>query len=90
MMAFYELYTGKPTVYHIITTAERYHNIIIVILMKAVIYKYSLISNLNIDLYIFQFQAISWRSVLFMEEIGVPRENHRPTASRCQTYYTTT
>jgi hypothetical protein len=26
--------------------------------------------------------AISWRSVLLVEETGVPRENHRPVASR--------
>ena len=25
--------------------------------------------------------VISWRSVLLMEETGVPGENHRPTAS---------
>ena len=25
--------------------------------------------------------AISWRSVLLVEEIGVPEENHRPVAS---------
>ena len=25
--------------------------------------------------------AISWRSVLLVEEIGVPRENYRPAAS---------
>jgi hypothetical protein len=25
--------------------------------------------------------VISWRSVLLVEEIGVPRENHRPVAS---------
>ena len=25
--------------------------------------------------------VISWRSVLLLEETGVPRENHRPTAS---------
>jgi hypothetical protein len=26
--------------------------------------------------------VISWRSVLFVEETGVPGENHRPVASR--------
>ena len=29
--------------------------------------------------------AISWRSVLLMEETGVPGENHRPVASHLQT-----
>jgi hypothetical protein len=29
--------------------------------------------------------AISWRSVLLVEEIGVPGENHRPDASHWQT-----
>jgi hypothetical protein len=29
--------------------------------------------------------AISWQSVLLVEETGVPRENHRPVASYCQT-----
>jgi hypothetical protein len=29
--------------------------------------------------------AISWRSVLLMEETGVPGENHRPVASHWQT-----
>ena len=27
--------------------------------------------------------AISWRSVLFVEETGEPVENHRPVASHC-------
>jgi len=31
------------------------------------------------------FLAISWRSVLLMEEMGVHRENHRPTARHGQT-----
>ena len=30
--------------------------------------------------------AISWCSVLFVEETGVPGENHRPVASRWQTF----
>ena len=29
--------------------------------------------------------VISWKSVLLVEETGVPRENHRPVASHCQT-----
>jgi hypothetical protein len=29
--------------------------------------------------------AISWRSVLFVEETGVTGENDRPVASHCQT-----
>jgi len=29
---------------------------------------------------------ISWRSVLLVEETGVPRENHRPVASHWQTW----
>jgi hypothetical protein len=29
--------------------------------------------------------AISWRSVLMVEETGVPGENHRPVASHSQT-----
>jgi hypothetical protein len=29
--------------------------------------------------------AISWRSVLLVEETGVPWENHRPVASHWQT-----
>jgi len=29
--------------------------------------------------------VISWRSVLLMEETRVPRENHRPVVSHCQT-----
>ena len=29
--------------------------------------------------------VISWRSVLLVEEIGVPEENHRPVASHLQT-----
>jgi hypothetical protein len=28
---------------------------------------------------------ISWRSVLLVEETGVPEENHRPVASQTQT-----
>jgi hypothetical protein len=28
---------------------------------------------------------ISWWSVLLVEEIGLPRENHPPVASHCQT-----
>jgi len=29
--------------------------------------------------------VISWRSVLLVEETGVPGENHSPVASHCQT-----
>jgi hypothetical protein len=29
--------------------------------------------------------AISWQSVLLVQETGVPKENHRPTTSHCQT-----
>jgi hypothetical protein len=29
--------------------------------------------------------VLSWRSVLLVDETGVPRENHRPTASHRQT-----
>ena len=29
--------------------------------------------------------AMSWRSVLLVEETGVPGENHRPAASHCHT-----
>ena len=29
--------------------------------------------------------AILWRSVLFVEETGIPGENHQPVASKCQT-----
>jgi hypothetical protein len=29
-----------------------------------------------------KISAISWQSVLMVEEIGVPRENHRPVASQ--------
>jgi hypothetical protein len=29
----------------------------------------------------------SWRSVLFVEETGVPGENHRPVANLRQTYH---
>jgi hypothetical protein len=30
--------------------------------------------------------VISWRSVLLVEEVGVPEENHRPVASHWQTW----
>ena len=30
---------------------------------------------------------LSWRSILLVEEIGVPGENHRPTASHWHTLY---
>jgi hypothetical protein len=30
--------------------------------------------------------VISWRSVLLVEEIGVPEEHHRPVASHWQTF----
>ena len=29
--------------------------------------------------------VIQWRSVLLLEEIGVPGENHQPAARHCQT-----
>jgi hypothetical protein len=29
--------------------------------------------------------VILWQSVLLVEETGVPKENHRPAASHCQT-----
>ena len=31
------------------------------------------------------FQLNMWRSVLFVEETGVPEENKRPVANHCQT-----
>jgi len=31
--------------------------------------------------------VISWRSVLLVEETGIPRENHRPAASHWQTLW---
>jgi len=34
--------------------------------------------------------VISWRSVLLMEETGVPGENHRPVASRWAGFELTT
>ena len=30
--------------------------------------------------------VILWRSVLLVEEVGVPKENHRPVSSHCQTW----
>ena len=30
---------------------------------------------------------ISWRSVLYVEEAGIPGESHRPAASHSQTKY---
>ena len=33
------------------------------------------------------FSVISWRSVLLVEETGVPGENPRPSASHRQTLY---
>ena len=33
----------------------------------------------------YNISVISWRSVLLLEETGVPGENHRPVASPCQT-----
>ena len=30
--------------------------------------------------------VISWRSVLLVEETGIPGENHRPVASHLQTF----
>jgi len=32
--------------------------------------------------------VISWWSVLLVEEIGIPRENHRPVASHLQNFIT--
>jgi hypothetical protein len=32
-----------------------------------------------------RISVISWRSVLLVDETGVPRENHRPVASHWQT-----
>jgi hypothetical protein len=31
--------------------------------------------------------VILWRSVLLVEETGVPGENHRPVASHCQFFH---
>jgi len=45
-----------------------------------------------IDLFVFAFcgafsnaciSTISWRSVLFVEETGVPGKKHRPVTSHC-------
>ena len=35
-----------------------------------------------------QISVISWRSVLLVEETGVPGENHRPVASHRQSFIT--
>ena len=31
--------------------------------------------------------VILWQSILLVEEIGVPRDNHRPATSHCQTLF---
>jgi hypothetical protein len=33
------------------------------------------------------FQLKSWRSVVLVEETGVPGENHRPATSNCIKYH---
>ena len=38
---------------------------------------YGMVFNANSN----NISVISWLSVLLVEEIGVPRENHRPAAS---------
>jgi hypothetical protein len=42
---------------------------------------YGMVFNANSN----NISVISWLSVLLVEEIGVPRENHRPAASHWQT-----
>ena len=39
-----------------------------------------MVSNVTFN----NFSVISWRSVLLVEETGVPRENHQPAASHGQ------
>ena len=39
----------------------------------------------TIDGLVYSISVISWRSVLLLEEIGVPGENHRPVSSHWQT-----
>jgi hypothetical protein len=41
--------------------------------------------HFEIVLVILNISVISWRSVLLVEETGVPRENHRPATSHWQT-----
>jgi hypothetical protein len=50
----------------------------------------SWISSVRVRVMVFNttfsnISAISWQSVLLVEETGVPRENHRPVASHWQT-----
>ena len=60
---------------------------------KIINYKYLLIlfwSKHFVSLMVFNatfnnISDISWRSVLLVEETGVPGENHRPVASQWQT-----
>jgi len=49
---------------------------------------YTAWTNLPLGVMVMVFNAtfnnisvVSWRSVLFVEQTGVPRENHRPAAS---------
>ena len=54
--------------------------------IRAIQYVLFKISLLDVCLMVFNatfnnISVISWRSVLFVEEPGVPRENHRPVAS---------
>ena len=39
-----------------------------------------MVLNVNFN----DISVISWRSVLSVEEIGVPGENHRPASSHCE------
>jgi hypothetical protein len=47
--------------------------------------KYSLVWFMVFNTTFNNISAISWRSVLLVEEIGVSGENHRPVASHWQT-----
>jgi hypothetical protein len=42
----------------------------------------------TIDGLVYSISVISWRSVLLLEEIGVPGENHRPVSSHVLTQQT--
>jgi hypothetical protein len=59
------------------------HDDIIVVYTLFIWYIFSML--VNVDIFLLLFFLTSWRSVLLVEETGVPWENHRPAASHWRT-----
>jgi len=68
-------------------TCDQWHNLQLVEACRYFVDWFGLVWLMVFNATFNNISVISWRSVLLMEETGVPWENHRPAASHCQTWF---